>query len=234
MGSHESAFLRRACPRFHRTARQRAVRGRLGDESSFPYELQGLFARDRDEQFAESPRPAGALGLDGGEVSPGPAMSSRTEIPGRVSRDAETALHSFCTCRMGIDRLAVVDPDTMWVHGTQGLRIVDASVMALVTSANIYVPIMMIAERVSDLIQARRTLWPRGADPCRLQRRVARGFERRSRSPGRGAFRPLWCSLKADARPQSSGMKAAESRAACSASTASSARCFPCVPNASP
>ena len=77
---------------------------------------------------------------------------------------------------MGIDRLAVVDPDTMWVHGTEGLRIVDASVMALVTSANIYVPIMMIAERVSELIQARRTLASRDDDPYLLRRGVGEGF----------------------------------------------------------
>ena len=69
-----------------------------------------------------------------------------------VAREAETALHPSCTCRMGVDELSVVDPDTMAVHGVEGLRVVDASVFPYVTNGNIYAPVMMVAEKAADLI----------------------------------------------------------------------------------
>ena len=48
--------------------------------------------------------------------------------------------------------MAVVDPFTMEVHGTEGLRVVDASVMPIVSNGNIYAPTMMIAEKAADII----------------------------------------------------------------------------------
>ena len=89
---------------------------------------------------------------DAGELSPGPEIETDEQILEWVARDAETALHPSCTCRMGIDADAVVDPNTLRVHGLDGLRVVDASVMPLVTNANIYAPVMMIAEKAADLI----------------------------------------------------------------------------------
>ena len=64
-----------------------------------------------------------------GEISPGPGVTSDQEILDWVARDAETALHPSCTAKMGSseDPGSVVDPDTMAVHGVQGLRVVDAS-----------------------------------------------------------------------------------------------------------
>jgi choline dehydrogenase len=53
---------------------------------------------------------------------------------------------------MGTDDMAVVDPSSMRVHGLEGLRVVDASVMPYVTNANIYAPTMMIAEKAGDLV----------------------------------------------------------------------------------
>jgi choline dehydrogenase len=50
------------------------------------------------------------------------------------------------------DPMAVVDPFTMKVHGTEGLRVVDASVMPIVSNGNIYAPTMMIAEKAADII----------------------------------------------------------------------------------
>ena len=53
---------------------------------------------------------------------------------------------------MGTGEMAVTDPTSMKVHGTEGLRVVDASVMPYVTNGNIYAPVMMIAEKAADLI----------------------------------------------------------------------------------
>ncbi len=87
-----------------------------------------------------------------GELSPGPAVSTDDEVLDWVSADAETALHPSCTARMGVDDLAVTDPLTLRVHGVEGLRAVDASVMPYVTNGNIYAPVMMVAEKAADLI----------------------------------------------------------------------------------
>jgi choline dehydrogenase len=54
----------------------------------------------------------------------------------------------------------VIDPDTMKVHGLEGLRIADASVMPYVTNGNIYAPTMMIAEKAADLILGNTPLRP--------------------------------------------------------------------------
>lgn len=92
---------------------------------------------------------------DGGEISPGPEVESDKEILAWVAKDAETALHPSCTARLGTDPMAVLDPETMAVHGTQGLRVADASAMPYVTNGNIYAPVMMLAERAADLILGR-------------------------------------------------------------------------------
>ena len=98
--------------------------------------------------------------LDGGEISPGPDVSSDEEVLEWVAREGETALHPSCTCRMGVDSLAVVDPDSLRVHGIEGLRVVDASVMPTITNANIYAPVMMIAEKAADAILGNAPLAP--------------------------------------------------------------------------
>jgi choline dehydrogenase len=98
--------------------------------------------------------------FNAGELSPGPTVESDDEILDWVARDAETALHPSCTCRMGIDELSVVDPTTMRVHGLDGLRVVDASVMPYVPNGNIYAPVMMVAEKGADLILGNTPLEP--------------------------------------------------------------------------
>ena len=90
--------------------------------------------------------------FSGGELSPGREVDTDEQILDWVAKDAETALHPSCTCRMGTDDMAVVDPLTMRVHGTDGLRVVDASVFPYVTNGNIYAPVMMVAEKAADLI----------------------------------------------------------------------------------
>ncbi len=90
--------------------------------------------------------------FNGGEISPGPSVETDQEILDWVAKDAETALHPSCTCKMGKDDMAVVDPDSMKVHGVENLRVVDASVMPYVTNGNIYAPTMMVAEKAADFI----------------------------------------------------------------------------------
>ena len=90
--------------------------------------------------------------FNGGELSPGPDVRGDEAVLEWVRRDAETALHPSCTARMGTDEMGVVDPSSMRVHGTQGLRVVDASVMPTLTNGNIYAPVMMTAEKAADLI----------------------------------------------------------------------------------
>ena len=59
--------------------------------------------------------------------------------------------HATCTCKMGRDPLAVVD-DQLRVHGVEGLRVIDASVMPTVTSTNTNAPTIMIAEKGAEMI----------------------------------------------------------------------------------
>jgi choline dehydrogenase len=106
-----------------------------------------------------------------GELSPGPKVATDAEILAWVAKDAETALHPSCTAKMGTDPMAVTDPATLRVHGLDGLRVVDASVMPFVTNGNIYAPVMMIAEKAADPILGNTPLAP---EPVEFYRRPAR------------------------------------------------------------
>jgi choline dehydrogenase len=110
-------------------------------------------AREILEQPAFAP-------FSAGEISPGPSVRTDEEIIDWVARDAETALHPSCTAKMGTDEMSVVDPSNMRVHGVEGLRVVDASVMPYVTNGNIYAPVMMLAEKAADLIAGNEPLAP--------------------------------------------------------------------------
>jgi len=102
--------------------------------------------------------------FNGGELSPGPSVETDEEILAWVAKDGETALHPSCTARMGIDKMSVLDPLTMKVHGLEGLRVVDASSMPYVTNGNIYAPVMMLAEKSADLILGNTPLEPEKVD----------------------------------------------------------------------
>ncbi len=104
-----------------------------------------------------------------GEVSPGPSVTTDAEILDWVARDGETALHPSCSCRMGTDGESVVDPLTMGVHGVEGLKVVDASVMPYVTNGNIYAPVMMLAEKAADLVLGDTPLAPEPVEFYRHQ-----------------------------------------------------------------
>ncbi|NND75128.1 MAG: choline dehydrogenase [Ilumatobacter sp.] len=98
--------------------------------------------------------------FNAGEISPGPSVESDEEIMAWVARDAETALHPSCTTRLGTDAMAVIDPSSMRVHDTEGLRVVDAGCMPNVSNGNTYAPTMMIAEKAADLILGNSPLPP--------------------------------------------------------------------------
>ena len=103
--------------------------------------------------------------FNGGELSPGPSVETDEQILDWVRRDGETALHPSCTCRMGeADDSSVVDPDSMRVHGLDGVRVVDASAMRYVTNGNIYAPVMMMAEKAADMILGNTPLAPEQVD----------------------------------------------------------------------
>jgi choline dehydrogenase/4-pyridoxate dehydrogenase len=93
------------------------------------------------------------------EIQPGASAKSRTEIDAFIRRTAWTAHHPLGTCRMGTanDDMAVVDT-SLRVRGIEALRVVDASVIPDMIGGNINAPIIMIAERASDLIRGKPLL----------------------------------------------------------------------------
>jgi choline dehydrogenase len=97
----------------------------------------------------------------GAEIFPGPEIRSDDEIDAWVRQAIETCYHPVGTCRMGAasEGGAVVD-DQLRVHGLEGLRVVDASVMPAIVSGNTNAPTIMIAEKASDMIRGRAALGP--------------------------------------------------------------------------
>jgi choline dehydrogenase len=88
----------------------------------------------------------------GTEILPGRQVETDDELLDYARQKGSTVYHATCTCRMGGDQMAVVD-DQLRVHGLDGLRVIDASVMPTVTSTNTNAPTIMIAERGADLIR---------------------------------------------------------------------------------
>ena len=95
----------------------------------------------------------------GPELAPGPEVNSDDEIDAFVRAKGESAYHPSCSCKMGSDELAVVDGETR-VHGLQGLRVVDASIMPSIVSGNLNAPTIMMAEKAADLIKGVAPLTP--------------------------------------------------------------------------
>ena len=95
------------------------------------------------------------------EDFPGPQVQSDDELLGAAKERGTTTFHPAGTCRMGpaSDALAVVD-DQLRVRGLEGLRVVDASIMPTMLSANLNAATMMIADKASDLIRGKTALEP--------------------------------------------------------------------------
>jgi choline dehydrogenase len=93
-------------------------------------------------------------GFRGAEFQPGAAAQSDADLDDYIREKSTTVYHPVGTCKMGADPMAVVD-DQLRVHGIDRLRIVDASVMPRIVSANTNFPTMMIAEKAADMIITR-------------------------------------------------------------------------------
>jgi choline dehydrogenase len=91
--------------------------------------------------------------LRGEEVWPGEDKESDEAIAEWARETVETVYHPVGTCRMGDDEMAVVD-DELRVHGVEGLRVVDASVMPTIPGGNTNAPTIAVAERAADLTKA--------------------------------------------------------------------------------
>jgi choline dehydrogenase len=86
------------------------------------------------------------------ETLPGRQVQSDDELLDYARRNGSTCYHASCTCLMGSHAMSVVD-DELKVHGLDGLRVIDASVMPAVTSTNTNAPTIMIAEKGAAIIK---------------------------------------------------------------------------------
>ena len=87
----------------------------------------------------------------GKEIGPGADKQSDEQLDEYIKNNAETAYHPCGTLKMGIDKMSVVD-ENLKIHGLQNIRVVDASVMPEIPSANLNAPTLMIAEKGSEYI----------------------------------------------------------------------------------
>jgi choline dehydrogenase len=112
---------------------------------------EGLLAAIRKgrELMATSPLKE----LTGEEIAPGAHLTTDDEILAWVRNNAETTYHPVGTCKMGNDPMAVVDPE-LRVHGIDGLRVADASIMPTLTSGNTNAPCIMIGEKCAAMVLA--------------------------------------------------------------------------------
>ena len=112
------------------------------------------------------------LDLVARELLPGAALTTDAELNAHILATAQVAQHPVGTCAMGVGAGSVVDPQ-LRVHGIDGLRVVDASVMPTVPGANTNAAVIMIAEKASDLILGLPALPPEPRDSRVARARVA-------------------------------------------------------------
>jgi choline dehydrogenase len=99
------------------------------------------------------------IAFRGERTDPVPEIKSASEVEDWIRQTASTDFHPCGSCRMGNDDNSVVDAE-MKVHGIEGLRVVDASVMPEIISGNLNAPTQMIAARAADFILDKSPLTP--------------------------------------------------------------------------
>ena len=97
--------------------------------------------------------------LRGPELAPGPDAESDEALDEFVRQKGESAYHPSCTCKMGTDEMSVVDAGAR-LHGIEGLRVVDASIMPNIVNGNLNATVIMLAEKLADAIRGREPLPP--------------------------------------------------------------------------
>ena len=97
--------------------------------------------------------------LTGEEILPGANLTTDAELDEHIRRHAGVTQHPVGTCTMGTGTMSVVDPE-LRVHGIEGLRVVDASIMPTVPGGNTNGPTIMVAEKAADMILGRAPLPP--------------------------------------------------------------------------
>ena len=107
-----------------------------------------LFAMRKGRELLGTPPVSDIVGE---ELAPGPAVQSDEELLDWVRHNAETTYHPVGTCKMGNDPRAVVD-ERLRVHGIEGLRVADASIMPTLTSGNTNAPSIMIGEKCAAMV----------------------------------------------------------------------------------
>jgi 4-pyridoxate dehydrogenase len=138
------------------------IRLASADPQAAPRIEQNLLATDRDWKsiragialFRDLAQQPALQPFIKTEIGPGPAATTDQAIDTHIRATAVTAHHPAGTCRMGRDAMAVVDPE-LRVRGTEGLRVVDASVFPDLVGGNINAAVVMIAEKAADLIRGR-------------------------------------------------------------------------------
>ena len=86
------------------------------------------------------------------ELKPGPAIQSDEDLLADIRARASSVFHPVGTCRMGADPAACVVDATLRVHGVDGLRVIDAAIFPVLTSANTNAPAIMVGEKGADLV----------------------------------------------------------------------------------
>ena len=142
------------------------------DPTAHPAIVFNYFAAERDRRIMidgmhrtrEMAAQRAFDGLRRGEIAPGPDIRSDDEIMAWLRSVASTEYHPCSSCRMGVGEDSVTDGEGR-VHETEGLRVVDASIMPHNVTANLNAPVVMIAEKLADVIRGKSPLPPSGLAP---------------------------------------------------------------------
>ncbi|SDB22432.1 GMC family oxidoreductase [Bauldia litoralis] len=138
-------------------------RGRITLRSADPRDPPRIFANYLATQFDKDTTIAGVqiirevmaqpafADILGEEIAPGPDKVSDADLMQWLKKAGGTTLHPVGTCKMGNDAEAVVDPE-LKVHGIDGLRVADASIMPIIASGNTNAPTIMIGEKAADMV----------------------------------------------------------------------------------